>query len=180
MTQVVSIKETQVVAVSETRIQVLSVGAQGAAGVGIPAGGTTGQALVKTSDENFATGWAAVTAVAALLQQDLTLGETVSAYRMVYADLDGKIYAASSDDVLTAQAVRGITTQAGDEDDAVNVVLTGEVTNGGWAWTGNQDLFLGVDGIVTNVPPTSGFSLRVGYSVTATKMVVDIGGVIIL
>lgn len=34
------------------------VGAQGPPGVGVPAGGTTGQVLVKLSDADFDTGWA--------------------------------------------------------------------------------------------------------------------------
>jgi hypothetical protein len=37
-------------------------GASGTPGVGVPAGGTTGQALTKTSATDYATGWTSVVA----------------------------------------------------------------------------------------------------------------------
>lgn len=190
-TQVLAINQTQVLAIGENaaeivtvesqNINVITVGAQGAAGHGIPAGGTTGQALVKSSNANYAVEWAdSVASNAARLQQIQTLGETTSAYRIVYADIDGKVYVASSDDTVTAQSVRGITTQAGDADDTVNVLFAGEVTNGSWNWSSNQNLYLGASGAVTNIAPTAGVSLRVGYAVSADTMCVDIGELIIL
>ncbi len=110
----------------------------------------------------------------------LPLGETASAYRIVYAGLDGFIYLASNDDVLTSESVRGITIQAGNEGDYVNVIALGEVENSSWNWSGNQNLYLGVDGVVTNVAPVSGYSLRVGYSIEPQKMFMSIGPVIFL
>jgi hypothetical protein len=179
MTHVVSVQQTQVVAVSDTEIEVITVGTQGPAGVGVPAGGTTRQALVKASDANYDVEWGEATE-SERIQQVQVLGESASAYRMVYADLDGKVYLASSDDVLTAKSIRGISIQAGSEDDEVIVVSEGEVTNSSWNWSGNQNLYLGVGGVISNTRPITGYLVRVGYSVAPDKMYVRIGSVILL
>lgn len=178
--QVVVIGQNELeVTIMESKPMVIEVGTQGAPGVGVPTGGLEGQILEKASDANFDMRWADAPAVGNLSDY-LVLGETTSAYRMVYADLDGKVYKASADDVLTASSVRGITVQAGDTDDEVLVVSEGEVENSSWNWSGNQNLYLGIDGVVTNTPPDSGYFLRVGYSVAPQKMFVTIGQSVLL
>ena len=53
----VIITETTVVVKKDGSIDVLTVGTQGANGVGVPTGGTTGQVLKKTSNSDYATEW---------------------------------------------------------------------------------------------------------------------------
>lgn len=50
----------QTITIPQERVDIVSVGTQGPAGVGVPAGGTTGQALVKTSGADFATAWQSI------------------------------------------------------------------------------------------------------------------------
>jgi hypothetical protein len=45
-------------AVTDVTITVSQIGEQGANGVGVPVGGTTGQILKKNSNTNYDTGWA--------------------------------------------------------------------------------------------------------------------------
>jgi hypothetical protein len=47
-----------IVEITTPVVEVVSVGTQGASGVGVPAGGTTGQALVKASGDDYDTEWA--------------------------------------------------------------------------------------------------------------------------
>jgi len=68
-------------------------GANGAAGVGVPVGGTTGQALVKASAANYDTTWAAVASGgASLAVQDATAAVNLTA-RSVLRFLDGIVAA---------------------------------------------------------------------------------------
>lgn len=180
-TQVVTVGENtiEIVTVGNNIIDVVTVGSQGPAGFGVPAGGTTGQSLIKLSDADYNVGWGN-DADAESLRQLVILGESVSAYRVLYADIDGKSYLASSDDVLTAQTIRGITIQSGDEDDTVTVISEGEITNNSWNWSGNQSLFLGVGGVITATKPVTGYAVRIGYATSPDTMFISIGPVIIL
>ena len=47
-----------------TVVTVATAGPQGATGAGVASGGTTGQALVKTSNTDFATGWTDISSTA--------------------------------------------------------------------------------------------------------------------
>ncbi len=182
-TTVVAISNTEinVITADQEAVNVVTVAEQGMPGIGVPTGGTTGQVLKKKTNENFDTEWGVGGGGSgSTLEQIDTLGETLSAYRIVYSSLDGSIYAASNNDLMTAQSVHGITTQAGNSGEDVSVTTEGVVTNSGWAWSGNQNLYLGVAGVVTDTPPTSGFILRVGYATGAQSMYVDIGTIIVL
>jgi hypothetical protein len=54
------IEKTQVVTIDNNTIQVVTVGTQGAAGVGVPSGGEAGQVLAKVDAENYNTEWVTV------------------------------------------------------------------------------------------------------------------------
>jgi len=59
--------QTQVLAVSDTAIHVITMGMQGAAGVGLPTGGSSGQWLTKSSSDDFDAEWASDATLSALV-----------------------------------------------------------------------------------------------------------------
>ncbi|TFC63716.1 hypothetical protein E3O62_02495 [Cryobacterium sp. TMT2-15-1] len=88
--QIKVIEDRVYVSVDETRIEVVSVGSPGINGVGVPAGGTTGQVLTKTASGDFYTAWANTAAsvngkvgTVLLNQDEIPDGTTAKQYSQV-------------------------------------------------------------------------------------------------
>ena len=101
----------------------------------------------------------------------LVAGVTLGGGRIVCASGGAMVYA-SSDDLSTIEGVTGITLNAAAMGANVNVRPGGEVSDSGWSWTSGQDLFLGLNGVMTHTPPTSGYVLCVGWAISATTIFV--------
>ncbi len=154
-------------------IEIVSQGAQGIPGLGFPAGGTTGQALIKKSDTNYDTEWATignnVTAVA---------GQTISALKIVYTDpATSKILYADKDIPATVNSLFGVTTQSGILDDEINIVTFGVIEDSSWAWNmaGNINLFLGSNGTIVQGAPIGDIVVKIGYAISETSIMVRFG-----
>lgn len=75
-----------------------------------------------------------------------------------------------------ANLVIGLTLNAANAGDSIEVVFYGEVIEPTWAWTLGLPIFLATDGTLTQTAPTSGvadFSLVVGFPITPTKIFVN-------
>ena len=70
--------------------------------------------------------------------------------------------------------VLGISVGAVTGGEAVTIVRTGEMTEPSWSWALNKPVFLAANGMLTQVPPTTGFSLVVGFPVAATKLFISL------
>lgn len=154
-------------------IEVVSQGVQGIPGLGVPAGGTTGQALIKKTDTNYDTEWATignnVTAVA---------GQTISALKIVYTDpATSKILYADKDTPITVNSLFGVTTQSGILNDEINVVTFGVIEDSSWAWNmaGNINLFLGSNGSIVQGAPVGNIVVKIGYAISAISIMVRVG-----
>lgn len=110
-------------------------------------------------------------------------GENISAMKVVYINpSDEKVYKASNLDNNSRDTLYGITTTAAATNAAIKVKTFGEVENSGWNWntSGNKNLFVGTDGNLTQTPPVSGYSARIGFVKSATKIWFDFTDVVIL
>ena len=87
---------------------------------------------------------------------------------------------ADSDDVAGACAVLGITLHAAEAEAPINVAASGEIVEPSWAWVVDAPIFVGAAGVLTQVPPVSGFQLVVGVATSSTSMLVAIKQPIIL
>jgi len=99
-----------------------------------------------------------------------------SSYKVVAIDANSETILASTLDVTQANKVVGIL-------DANNETVTlGTLTNPSWTWTPDQTLYLGSNGdiVTTSTIDNAQFSLKVGYSLSATKVFVKIGTPIVL
>ena len=106
-----------------------------------------------------------------------TAGETLSALRIVYVNRStGKVRYADKDTAVHSHSVIGLTTEAVNLDEQVDIQTLGVVTDNSWSWnmSGDTSLYLGTNGALTQTPPTSGFSMKVGFAMSATKIYVRI------
>ena len=71
-----------------------------------------------------------------------------------------------------ANVVLGITRGAVTGGDLAQIQFAGLMTEPSWAWTPDLPVFCGSAGLLTQTPPTSGFSLIVGIATTATQILI--------
>lgn len=103
-------------------------------------------------------------------------GETISALRAVYQDID-KIYLAGSDQ---DHRPIGIATQSGASGAMINVVLFGELKDASFVWPANKTIYLSLNGFISDTPASSGFNIEIGYSQGAGEIFVNIKNQIVL
>lgn len=104
----------------------------------------------------------------------LTAGAILGGLRVVLSGASGAVHA-SADNADHAARVIGITLGAATTGNPVTVQATGRITELSWTWTPDDDIYLGLNGVLTQtIPPTAAFAQRVGYAVTPTSMWVDI------
>lgn len=108
----------------------------------------------------------------------MTAGAAVSALRVVRANGAGE--AVYADHATGYDGVVGITTTAVSMGALVTIQYGEALSDGSWAWTPGQPIFLGVNGVLTATAPSSGAVVRVGRAVSATKIIVEIEQPIVL
>ena len=110
--------------------------------------------------------------------------ENMSGHRAVILDSSGtKVIYASSDTLSHGNAVIGISTNAAIANDNVMVIRDGAMMEPSWTWIPDQAVYLGLDGVLTQTPPSYPsdlFLLVIGFSVNPTTLFIKIGEPIIL
>lgn len=107
-------------------------------------------------------------------------GENLGGHRMVVLnDSQQAIYAVNT--TLThANKVLGMTTGAAALGGMATVQTGGEITEPSWGWVLDQPIYLGINGLLTQTPPIAGFSLIIGFPITATKIFINLREPLIL
>jgi hypothetical protein len=88
--------------------------------------------------------------------------------------IDNKVYKANKDITTHINKTKFIATTSATLGGIVEIQSGGILDIVGWGLTANLSYFLGVNGAILTVPPTSGFSQKVGYSITSDKFVFDV------
>lgn len=101
-------------------------------------------------------------------------GDNIGEGRVVRSRSDGAALLATPDSPSTAANILGITRNAAGETGTLYIVRSGMLENSAWAWTPGLDLWLGSAGEPTQAEPTAGMVVRIGFAMTATKIVVDL------
>jgi hypothetical protein len=105
----------------------------------------------------------------------VTAGAILSANKAVVSGSNGRFIYADKDILSHMSCLFGVTTQSIDNL-ATGIVQTyGILSNNTWSWSLGNSIYLGSNGELTQVIPTTGFLLCVGFAVTATKMFIDLG-----
>lgn len=117
---------------------------------------------------------------AAGAQKSEVSGQALSALLVVRKSSDGRVYYMSSADTSHTN-VYGITkTSAAGAGLAITVVLGGEFTDPSWNWIPDKVIYLGINGVLTQTSPNTGFSCIIGVAITATTIFVKLNEPIFL
>ena len=109
-----------------------------------------------------------------------TAGENLGGNRVVAIGTDGQAYYANQTNPEHTHKVLGITTGAVIIGESASIQTFGEMTEVSWNWDMTKPLFLGVNGLMTQTAPSSGFVLQLGIPLTPTSIFIDIGKSIVL
>jgi hypothetical protein len=108
------------------------------------------------------------------VEENKEAGENIPANTVVITDLLDRVWIADNTNPAHEQSIYGITRAAVVAGDYVNVRSFGEVTDAGWAWVPNMRLYLSAAGAMVQAPPGVGFTAKVGYAITPTKILFDV------
>jgi hypothetical protein len=100
-------------------------------------------------------------------------------HRVVKGLASGNAAYASSDVSGDNALILGITEHAADADAEVSVRYQGDMEEGSWNWSPGP-VFCGVNGVLTQTPPSTGFVCQVGVSDKPTRINVNIGPALVL
>ncbi len=137
-----------------------STGPQGPAGPAGPAGpsGTPGTSLVVTK----------------------TAGETISAGKAVYLDT-ATVVKLADHSILARQKCIGVAKTAATSGNSIEVITDGVFEDAIFSgFTLNEPIWVGTNGTLVQVPPTSGVLLEAGYYLGENKIEIEIKRPIIL
>ena len=104
----------------------------------------------------------------------------ISGHRIVRSNQLGRALYADSSTLADANAVIGLTLNAALAGDPVNIQVAGEVQEPSWSWTVGLPVFLGANGLPTQVATVTGFQLIVGVATASDRLVLGIKQPIIL
>lgn len=137
-----------IVVVPSPALEIVEVAEQGPPGVAGPSGGSTLSAIA---------------------------GTALGGHRMVILDADSLARYATADSPAHFGSVVGLTLGAAAPGSPVEIQRAGEVIEPSWSWAVGLPVYLGVDGLLTQVPPAApSFCLIVGFPVTPTKLFVSL------
>lgn len=114
-----------------------------------------------------------------IVTKDFTAGEDISALRMVKHDDPTTVSLADKDLLMDAQTI-GIATNAALTGGTVSVVTFGQVDDNSFTFAPNTCLFLGDDGAITDIPPTTGHNVPIGKGLGIGSIFIDIDNITIL
>jgi hypothetical protein len=100
-----------------------------------------------------------------------TAAAALGGHRALYLAADGLRYS-SADDPLT-QDVLGISTGAAAQGAQVTMLAAGPLSDPSFAFVPGL-IFLGLNGVLTQTPPTSGIAVELGVSINPTAMLVRV------
>lgn len=109
-----------------------------------------------------------------------TAAVSIGGHRVVVPDSTGGVIYADASTLTHRDKVLGVTTGAASASASATIQTYGELTEPSWAWTLDEPVFLGLTGLLTQTPPSSGFLQRVGFPTAATKLFIDIDNAITL
>lgn len=99
-------------------------------------------------------------------------------HRVVLIDSQGKADYASNDTQAHASRIVGMTTGAADSGATTVIQSYGEITEPSWNWNTSLPVYLGTNGLLTQVAPTAPsakFSVVIGFPISSTTLFVNIG-----
>lgn len=105
-------------------------------------------------------------------------------HRIVVLDSDGRAIYADNATIEHASILLGLTTGAASSGSDATIQPFGEIVEPSWSWALNEPVFLGANGLLTQVVPEPGdsaaFQVIVGFPLSATSLFIRIDEPILL
>ena len=98
----------------------------------------------------------------------------IGGHRAVCAAFSGYVKYSDSRNVAGAMSVVGISLHAAEDGDDIHIANSGEVVEPSWSWVQDLPIFVGVEGVLTQVPPDTGFQLVVAVATSPTSALLSI------
>ena len=105
---------------------------------------------------------------------DLEAAVNLSALKVITTNVDGKAIYASSSNLDHFNKIVGINERAAVAGGEATVIFAGYMRDDDWTWDLDKPIFLGIDGALTQTPPSSGFRIIVAFPLSETDIIVDI------
>lgn len=114
-----------------------------------------------------------VTANTEKLIKSFVAGENISALKLVYASSPTEVSVCSLSSYDLSRAI-GVAITAATTGNSLNVQLFGKLEDASFTFAFNEDLYLNINGSITNSYPSSGYNLQVGYGMGTGAIFIDI------
>lgn len=99
--------------------------------------------------------------------------QALGGHRVVRLVDNDRVDYASSDQTAHAEFILGLTAGAAAADAEIEVQTLGEIVESSWAWTPGP-VFCGLNGVLTQTPPSSGFIRQIGVADAPDRIVIDL------
>jgi hypothetical protein len=109
-----------------------------------------------------------------------TAGENLGGHKLVILNNSEKALYASGSNVVHANKIIGITTGAASVNTQAEIQTYGELSEPSWSWDASKPLFAGLNGALTQAPPSSGFVQQVASVISSTKIFINIQPAIVI
>lgn len=105
-----------------------------------------------------------------------TAAQALGGHRIVRSVDVSLVDYADASNGLHGSSVLGFTTGASIAGGLIAVQNEGDLEFSGWSWTPNQPIWVGTNGMPTQVPPdaSSAFDMRVAFAISPTKIFIEI------
>ena len=101
-------------------------------------------------------------------------GASISGHKVVRSLFGNKVIHADKNTLSDAVNILGISTNSAIVSDPVSVVTSGKIEEVTWSWIVDSPIYLGNNGTLTQIMPTTGFLLIMGVATSPTSMLVNI------
>lgn len=98
---------------------------------------------------------------------------TLSAMRLVRPLNSTHVMYATNNDSLEAAEVLGVTLTAATDNQDVEILIFGALSDASFNFTVNTQLYLGLGGSITDAAPIAGYSLEIGRALGGTDIFLD-------
>ena len=100
-------------------------------------------------------------------------GEDMGGHRAFILNASGETLYAEYNNSLHFGRVAGVTLNAAAKGDLISCVRSGLVIEPSWSWVPNYPVYLSRSGLLTQIPPSTGFSQVLGMAVSGTALFVS-------